>query len=204
MKKLTPQQSKIYSFIESHILDNGVSPTYREIQKAFSFASLSSVHDHIKALEKKGVIATHKYAPRSLYLTGQKSHHPLYIPIIGTVSGTAPLSLSLTSTNLPLPTLFVPRPEITYALRVAGDSFKEELIGDGDLLIVEARPDFDDGEEVLLTVQKQWPMIKHISRSGESLVLAGRSDRDAIKIAPETITVQGVVIALLRSDLFTN
>ncbi len=45
-------------FIEGYVLQNGVAPSYQEIQKHFGFSSLNSVQRYIKQLQTKGYISS--------------------------------------------------------------------------------------------------------------------------------------------------
>ena len=56
MKPLTTKQSKVLSAIKTFIIDNGFSPTQRELTKLLEFASNNSIAQYIKALAKMGYI----------------------------------------------------------------------------------------------------------------------------------------------------
>ena len=53
---LTAKQEQIFNFIKSEISSKGYPPSVREICDAVNLSSTSSVHAHIKTLEKKGYI----------------------------------------------------------------------------------------------------------------------------------------------------
>ena len=53
---LYKRQRQIYDFIGQYIQKNGFAPTLREIADAIGVTSLATVHEHLQALEKKGVI----------------------------------------------------------------------------------------------------------------------------------------------------
>jgi len=52
----TDKQQAIFNFIKKYMIKNIKSPTYREIGKAFKISS-KAVSDHLKALERKGLIS---------------------------------------------------------------------------------------------------------------------------------------------------
>lgn len=56
MKRITNKQKKILDYIEFYIQVKGYPPSMREIMNYFGLKSVSTVHSHLKALEKKGVI----------------------------------------------------------------------------------------------------------------------------------------------------
>ena len=52
---LTASQQKVYDYLKSRA-ENGLPPTVREICQATGLKSTSSVHAHLKSLEKAGYI----------------------------------------------------------------------------------------------------------------------------------------------------
>ena len=53
---LTPAQTNILAIIEAAMEDTGYPPTVRQIQDKMQLASTSTVHKHLVALEKAGMI----------------------------------------------------------------------------------------------------------------------------------------------------
>jgi repressor LexA len=53
---LTARQREVLDFIETFYRDSGYAPTMREIQEKFGFASRSTAHMHVVALEEKGYV----------------------------------------------------------------------------------------------------------------------------------------------------
>ena len=50
------KQKQIIEFISQYIQSEGHSPTLQEIADAMGLSSLATVHEHLKALENKGII----------------------------------------------------------------------------------------------------------------------------------------------------
>lgn len=57
---LTLKEKSVLTFIEEHILNHGISPSFNEIKDHFSFASLNSVQNYIKQLQGKGYLSLPK------------------------------------------------------------------------------------------------------------------------------------------------
>ena len=73
MKDLTQRQQEILSFLTGFIEKNSYPPTVRETAKAFAI-SIKGAYDHMKALEKKGVIRFQENRSRTLeVLTNQNT-----------------------------------------------------------------------------------------------------------------------------------
>ncbi len=55
-KALTPRQQEIFQYIQRTIADAGAPPTRAEIAETFHFASPNAAEEHLKALQRKGVL----------------------------------------------------------------------------------------------------------------------------------------------------
>ena len=53
---LTARQAEILELIRSYIADEGCPPTRAEIAESLGFRSANAAEDHLRALERKGVI----------------------------------------------------------------------------------------------------------------------------------------------------
>ena len=65
MRTLTERQIEILNYIDGYIKQNGYSPSVRDIAGHFKISAMGA-HDHILALEKKGVIKSHHKKPRTI------------------------------------------------------------------------------------------------------------------------------------------
>ena len=79
-KELTPKQDRIYQFIHSFIHKNKTAPSLRDIGAHFGIAP-GTVHDQVKALEKKGVLKREESQARGIQL----GTAAFQIPILGRV-----------------------------------------------------------------------------------------------------------------------
>jgi len=68
MKELTDKQELVYKFITNSMKERGMPPTIREIGDEFQITA-KGAYDHLKAIEKKGFIKTHKNQSRAIELT---------------------------------------------------------------------------------------------------------------------------------------
>src|SRR6476469_7739142 len=65
---LTQRQRDILDFISTSIAERGYPPTLREIGEHFGIRSTNGVNDHLKALEKKGVLRREDLKSRAMRL----------------------------------------------------------------------------------------------------------------------------------------
>jgi repressor LexA len=67
MNGLTYRQEEVLSFIKDFVSENHYPPTYRDIGKRFNI-TMKGAFDHVKALERKGVISHTTGIARSIFI----------------------------------------------------------------------------------------------------------------------------------------
>ena len=153
MKTLTKRQNEILQFIREYIQDNQYPPAIREIGRYFGI-SVKGAYDHVKALEKKQVIAISHNKSRAITLVPNKDavDETRKIPILGNVAAGLPLFAEENydgSLSLPMDVL---RKGNLFALRVEGESMIGAGIFDGDLAVFVQQPVAENGEIVVAMV----------------------------------------------------
>lgn len=78
MEKLTKSQEKILSYLRE-CAQKGLPPSVREICNATGLKSTSTVHAHLKTLEKKGYISRESGLNRAIHILGSKC---VQVPVI--------------------------------------------------------------------------------------------------------------------------
>ena len=91
MKKLTRRQQAILAFIEQYWRENGMSPSFRDIQDSFGFRSPHAVTKHLSALEQKGMLRLHREGG----ITRARGIIPLLkkrgeVPLVGRIAAVGP------------------------------------------------------------------------------------------------------------------
>jgi len=93
-KVLYKRQKQIFDFINGNISKYGYAPTLTEIAENFGLSSLSTVHEHLAVLEKKGLIRRYKGAVRGIeILDDGVIDHPnlIELPIMGFIACGEPI-----------------------------------------------------------------------------------------------------------------
>lgn len=202
MIPLTKSQRKVFDFVNSFIEKKGYSPTFRDIQSHFGFASLGSVHTYIKMLKKKGFLVDQKRTSIALNDSTLSPNPHLTIPFIGTLSAGFPIETFSQTQSIIVPLDLVPHPDETYALRVKGDTLLDEHILDGDLLLIEARNVAQEGELVVARLNQNNTIVKRFYPEGSYIRLEGSEDRhEPIILNPDELQIQGVIVHLIRNYL---
>jgi repressor LexA len=87
----------------------------------------------------------------------------------------------------------------TYALRVQGDSMRDEQIEDGDLVLLDQRSTAEDGDTVVALIDDGLATLKRLYRTPEGLRLQPANPDYAPLHRPHgAVEVIGVVIAVMR------
>jgi len=63
---LTRKQHELLTFIDSHLKETGVSPSFEEMKEALTLRSKSGIHRLISALEERGFLRRHHHRARAL------------------------------------------------------------------------------------------------------------------------------------------
>ncbi len=203
MKGLTKRQREIVDYIQEFIGNNRYSPSYREIGQHFGFNSLGSVYKHIGALKRKGALTGQSNTSRSITPASDvpqlSSQNNLEIPLIGHIAAGEPVHTFPQSQQIVIPHNLAHAPDKTYALRAQGESLNEEMIADGDLLIVEARQHAYPGETVIALINGHDTIVKKYYPEGDYIRLVGAHfQHHPMILRQEDILIQGVLVGLLR------
>ena len=203
MKGLTKRQRELLDYIQEFIDNNRYSPSYREIAARFGLQSVGSVHKHVHTLIRKGFINSEEKVSRSLQPNEEKvlptSPAEISVPLIGNISAGMPIQTFSQTQEIQVPACYVRSPQKTYALRVKGDSLNEEMIADGDLLLVEVRQQTQPGETVVALINGTDIIVKKMFKEGAYIRLQGAlTTHTPILLREEDISVQAVVTCVVR------
>lgn len=205
MKGLTKRQRDVADFIKEFIQTHHYSPSFREIMAHFDFSCVGSVSKHINALKRKGILHNEKNCSRSLAFQepiqpSSPPKHELELPLIGTIRAGMPIELFTHSQSVAVPEVLVHNRESTYVLRAKGDSLEEDMIINGDLLIVEARQEALAGETVIALINNHDIMVKQYYPEGSYIRLVGYNPHHhPIILHEENVAVQAVLVGLMRA-----
>src|SRR2546423_1920715 len=171
---LTERQRGILEFIQTEQREKGITPSTREIQHHFGFASQTSVMQYIATLERKGFLDRHARKARALITPVQKVRIT-DIPIYGQIpAGMATLTEQTIEGHVSLDTRSVNASKNgkTFALRVRGDSMIDAHIMDGDIVILEDRKDVQNGDIVAALIDGETTLKRYVTEHGRPYLKA--------------------------------
>jgi repressor LexA len=196
MRPLTERQAEILQFIRDTVEATGLPPTRAEISGALGFASANAAEDHLRALERKGVIELTSGIARGIRLA-----EPPGLAVIGKVAAGHPILAEqhVQGRYQVDPSLFAPRAD--YLLKVRGQSMRDAGILDGDLLAVHRTAEARSGQIVVARVHDE-VTVKRLRRQGGRVeLLPENPDFEPIVVdtREEGFAIEGLAVGLIRA-----
>ena len=196
MEETTERQRRILEVIREFTADRGYPPSVREIGEMVGLSSSSTIHAHLKTLERRGFITRDPTKPRALRSVGPEVPEVVVMPVIGKVAAGQPITAQENiEGEFALPASFA-RASDAFMLRVQGDSMVDAAILEGDLILVRPQKTASNGEIVVAMVD------------GEATVKRFYKEDGRVRLQPENaamepifssdVTIVGRVEALVR------
>jgi repressor LexA len=198
----TQRQKEVFDYIVSFLERRGYIPTYTQIAKHLGVKSRATVAKHIKALERLGLISIQD-EPFAINIIQQQlpSSDFREIRIEGRIAAGHPIEAVRDEDMIAVPGFMLSKVRAgnVYALRVQGDSMIDEHICDGDIALIENRPEARDGEIVVALVDETHVTLKRLYRHGAEVELrAANPEVEPIRVPADQVCVQGIYRGLLR------
>ena len=164
MKQLTPRQHQILEMIRDFISEFGIPPTRMEIANDLGFKSANAAEEHLRSLQKKGVLELMPGSSRGIRLK-DSLREQMGLPLVGRVAAGNPI---LAEENIEAhykidPKIFYPTPH--YLLRVEGMSMMDIGIFDNDLVAVHRTAEIRSRQVVVARIDDE-VTVKRYSQKG--------------------------------------
>ena len=200
MADVKDKQSEIYEFLKTYTENKGYPPSVREICEAVSLRSTSTVHGHLKRLEKKGMIKRDPSKPRALEIAelSLPKKEMINIPIVGKITAGLPiLATENIEDTFPIPLEYIKHDKELFMLRVSGQSMVNVGIRDNDLAIIESAQNAVNGDIVVALIDDS-ATIKRFFKEKDHIRLQPENDTmDPILV--DDCTILGKLVGIFRS-----
>jgi repressor LexA len=195
MQSLTDRQREIYDFVREKIVNRGYGPTVRDIGAHFGIRSPNGVMCHLKALEKKGLIAREPGKSRAIQLS-DPPRAKTSLPLVGLVAAGSPVLAEEQAETVDFSPLF--ESDDQFCLRVRGDSMIEDHIAEGDYVVVKKQPTARNGEIVVAVVDdgSEATLKRYFRESNRIRLQPANSSMDPIYA--DQVEIRGVVTGVIR------
>ena len=201
---LYKRQKQILSFLKQYIDKYGYSPTLGEIAESIGVSSLATVHEHLGALAKKGVIKRFDGAVRGIEVLDAKLSNVLQgieLPLLGFIAAGQPImAYSDPDATVKVAPSMISGKKRSYVLQVKGDSMIEEGILDGDYVIIEEQNDARDGDIVVALLDNGLATLKRFFRELDRIRLepANSAMQPIYVNDPDSMKIQGKCVGVIR------
>ena len=183
-KPTTQRQGDILDCINAFTAEHGYPPSVREIGERVGLSSSSTIHSHLKTLERRGLLQRDPTKPRALRTEHSRPNampDAIVMPILGRVAAGVPITAQEDlQGEFILPASFISRGSDGFMLKVQGDSMVDAGILDGDMIVVRPQPDANNGEIVVAMVE------------GEATVKRFYKESGRFRLQPENATMEPI------------
>ncbi|MBX3359576.1 MAG: transcriptional repressor LexA [Phycisphaeraceae bacterium] len=200
---LTPKQLRILQLIRDSRLRRGFSPTMQELADEIGVSKVT-VFEHVEALIKKGALVREPNKARSLSIAEgiavPDESRPLHFPLVGRIAAGYPIEKIEDRDELDVMDIIGPRPGrpgSIFALRVQGESMRDEGILEGDYILVERADTAANGDRVVALLPNGETTLKTFYREDGRIRLQP-ANPEYQPIYVKDCKVQGIVRSVLR------
>ncbi len=197
MKQLSERtEENILEFIKVFQLENGRSPSFREIKSGLNLSSLSLVSRYVSLLENKGSIKKNNLGTIDISYNVNLSQSVL-APLVGQVRCGEPIFAEENiETIYRLPTDIFGKDNL-FLLHAIGDSMEGAGIREGDLLVVKKCETADNGEIVVALLDDS-ATVKRFYKKKDHVVLHPENTKYD-DIITKDVKILGVVKQYIHS-----
>lgn len=210
MSDLSLKQQAILDFLREFIEERDYPPTVRDIKTACKISSTSVVDYNLKRLEEKGLIRRDREVSRGIELIDRRRRpSTVSVPVLGAIAAGLPIPVpssdrwqsDVDDTITVTADMIGNRAEV-FALRVKGQSMIEDLIDDGDIVILERVQTANDGDKVAVWLtDREEVTLKRIYHEADGRIRLQPANRTMAPIFVDAgdVEIQGRLVSVIRA-----
>jgi len=211
---LTKRQQAVLHYIHEFLEEEGRSPTLKEIAEGVGSSAVSTIHKHVQHLIEKGFLERSHGCGNNIVAAESREPVPeeglsaadlerspvkLY-PFCGDVAAGAPLIPESRAIPLEVPNSIHRDRDGLFVLRVRGDSMIQDCIMDGDLVVLQRRGEYRNGDRIVALIDGEEATLKEFRRDPKGVWLIPHNPELTPKcFPPEQVAIQGVLVGVMRS-----
>jgi repressor LexA len=215
---LTKRQQAVLKFIRAFVQSEGRSPTLAEIAKGVGSSAVSTIHKHVQHLMDKGFLVRSHGKGNNLVVanaaegepqpshsgrSGARQEGPPTVrifPFCGDVAAGSPILPESRALPIEVPNSIHRQREELFVLRVRGDSMVDDAILDGDLVVLQRKGEYRNGDRVVALIDREEVTLKEFRRDAKGVWLIPHNpELQPHCYAPQNIDIQGVLVGVMRS-----
>jgi len=211
---LTKRQQAVLHYVHKFLEEEGRSPTLKEIAEGVGSSAVSTIHKHVQHLIEKRFLERSHGCGNNIVMAGTEQSEPfedqpkaspergpskLY-PFCGDVAAGTPLIPETRAIPLEVPNSIHRDRDGLFVLRVRGDSMVQDCILDGDLVVLQRRGEYRNGDRVVALIDGEEATLKEFRKDPKGVWLIPHNPELTPKcFAPEQVVIQGVLVGVMRS-----
>ena len=201
---LYKRQKQILDYIDKNITDYGCAPTLTEIAQHLGLSSLSTVHEHLAVLEKKGLIRRYKGAVRGIEVLKKETEvwaelaAMIELPVLGFIACGEPLEpYTDPNATLAVNSNLVRPGDKSFVLQAKGDSMIDDGILNGDYVVVKEQHNAYNGDIVVAVLKNGFATLKRFYKEASRIRLQPANSAMS-PIYVTDVEIRGKVVAVIR------
>ena len=196
MEALTPAQKELYDWLVNYIQEHQHSPSIRQMMRAMKLKSPAPIQSRLEHLKNKGYIEWSEGQARTIRIREDVRG----VPILGTIAAGF-VNEAFTDDVERLDLNGLPIKSGDYALKVTGDSMIEEMIQEGDIVIMRPVKDPQSVREGTIVAARveSGTTLKSFYRQGNQVLLKpANPNYPVMEFSADVVELQGRLIAVWR------
>ncbi len=194
------RQKEILDLITKSIDKYGYAPTLTEIAQDLGLSSLATVHEHLTALEKKGLIRRYRGAVRGIELleTEKKQEDNVELPVLGFIACGEPIEPYTDPNATLLVSSSLVRPgDKSFVLQAKGDSMIDDGILNGDYVVIREQAEARNGDIVVAVLKNGFATLKRYYQEANRIRLQPANSAMSPMYVTD-VSIRGKVVAVIR------
>ncbi|MBI1752719.1 MAG: transcriptional repressor LexA [Acidobacteria bacterium] len=215
---LTKRQQAVLKFIRTFVQSEGRSPTLAEIAKGVGSSAVSTIHKHVQHLMDKGFLVRSHGKGNNLVVAGAPEEEAApqraarsevrsdamptarILPFCGDVAAGSPILPESRALPIEVPNSIHRQRDELFVLRVRGDSMVDDAILDGDLVVLQRKGEYRNGDRVVALIDREEVTLKEFRRDSKGVwLIPHNQELQPHCYAPQRIDIQGVLVGVMRS-----
>lgn len=201
---LYKRQKQILDYIDQSISDYGYAPTLTEIAQHLGLSSLSTVHEHLAVLEKKGLIRRYKGAVRGIEVLQKETEEMamtaamVELPVLGFIACGEPIEpYTDPNATLAVNSNLIRPGDKSFVLQAKGDSMIDDGILSGDYVVVKEQHNAYNGDIVVAVLKNGFATLKRFYKEATRIRLQPANSAMS-PIYVRDVEIRGKVVAVIR------
>lgn len=198
MQALTKKQKQVLDFVTDYTAEYGISPTIEETRNHLGLKAISTVHEHMNTLKRKGFLTKEIGVARSA-IPRKIEINTVKIPILGRIAAGQPIeAIEYLEETVSISSEGLGNPKNYYALTVSGESMVDEGIFDGDIVVIKKQSVAENGQTVVAIIDDNEATLKKIYRERDRYRLQP-ANQALLPFYRKDVEIRGVVVQVIRN-----